>query len=110
MLCSGTRPHDHALAIENPEPYRRMSVAREPIASTTPGNSTWADSVLSPSSNRLGNESSQTLEGQFEHELGDLGPSRSAASLFQPLNADLEHEHLSKKASLATIGSKRSTR
>lgn len=103
------RARGRGLAIENVETQRRMSTARVPVGSKSPGagTSAWVDPVLSPSSTRVGNESSRTLNGQFEHESGDLGqnPNRSSASLFQPFNADLEQEDLNKKPSMATIRS-----
>lgn len=99
------RARGRGLAIDNVDTQRRVSVARVPVGSKSPGGSTWAEPLLSPSSTRVGHESSRTLNGQFEHESGDLGHTKSAASLFQPFNADLEHEDLNKKASMATMRS-----
>ena len=64
-----------------------------------------ADSLLSPSSTRLGRDSSQSLNKEFEDEMGDLGRSHSTSRLFQPFMADSELEDLNRKNPADTIRS-----
>lgn len=99
------RAEGHGLGIENLQTQRRTSLPRVPVGRKSPGSAAWADPVLSPSSTRVGNESSRETGKPFDYDPGDLGHSRSAASLFEPFNADLEEERLNKKGAFATVKS-----
>lgn len=100
------RAENHGLAIENLDTQPIVSISRVPVGGRSPRVvSMGADSLLSPSSTRLGRDSSQSLNKEFEDEMGDLGRSRSTSRLYQPFMADSELEDLNKRNPADTIRS-----